>query len=362
MSLAARDALPPHLVGALASGWFDPSHLTGDLARALIRHRLAIATADLITTAASPEAPDAPATLVLRRRRAEVMRMMQVLAALRQTSHALSAAGLRHLVIKGPALAVQTTGHWQGRPATDIDLLIAPSDAAGAHDALTQAGFVRRDGGQAPPGPLYLWLQCELVYTGAPAVPLDLHWRMDATPGLCDLSFADLWARRSPVDIAGQAVHTLDPVDALLFTAVHGGKSGWNRWGMILDAHRQWTALDAPGRDRALRRAQSVGSVRPVRLMLGLLAETTCPPDDPGRFGIGGSWRRRARALLDRTAEARTPRQSIPAALSRALAAMRMAPGPLVAADGALRAGLRPVMMPQAYHTHLRTLLRRPET
>ena len=35
---------------------------------------------------------------------------------------------------------------------------------------------------------------------------------------------------------------------------------------------------------------------------------------------------------------------------------------PLVAADGALRAGLRPVMMPQAYHTHLRTLLRRPET
>jgi hypothetical protein len=41
---------------------------------------------------------------------------------------------------------------------------------------------------------------------------------------------------------------------------------------------------------------------------------------------------------------------------------MHMAPGPLVAADGALRAGLRPVMMPQAYHTHLRTLLRRPET
>ncbi|MFO7757863.1 MAG: hypothetical protein R6V26_05170 [Roseovarius sp.] len=56
------------------------------------------------------------------------------------------------------------------------------------------------------------------------------------------------------------------------------------------------------------------------------------------------------------------PRQSIPAVLSRALAALRMAPGLLVAADGALRAGLRRVMMPRAYHTHLRTFLRRPET
>jgi hypothetical protein len=174
---------------------------------------------------------------------------------------------------------------------------------------------------------------------------------MEATPGLCDLDFGDLWARRCRVDIDGQQVQTLDPVDALLVTAVHGAKSGWNRWAMILDAYRQWAALSPAGREAARARARAVGCARPLALMLALLHETAARP-----AGADG-WQAAARAVLARTARAQAPAQSIPAALARLRETMRMAPGPRVAAGGLLRAALRPLSLPGAYRVHLEALL-----
>jgi len=349
-------ALLPWQVGALAAGRFDASALTDDTARALILHRLAIAVADQLPGST----PETTATrLILERRKRAVMTMMQVVAALRRLSAALEAAEVRHLVIKGPALAVQTTGHWQGRPATDIDLLIAPRDAGRAHLALTADGFARRDGRTTAPTASYRWCQCELVYTGPTAVPLDLHWRMDTAAGLCDLPFDTLWGRRYSVEIAGDTVQTLDPVDALLFTAMHGNKSGWNRWGMILDAHRQWDALSAAQRDTALARAELAGCARPLALMLALMVETSdpsCPPRPTPE--TAGLWRPRARTLLSRTAEATAPSQSIPSAIGRLMDGLRMAPGPLTAAGGLLRGALRPMIQPTAYRAHIMAAVR----
>jgi hypothetical protein len=288
------------------------------------------------------------------------MTMMQVLAALRRASATLEAAGVRHLVIKGPALAVQTTGHWKGRPATDIDLLIAPDDSGRAHRALTGDGFTRRDGRATAPSAVYRWCQCELVYTGPTTVPLDLHWRMDAAAGLCNLPFDLLWNRSCPVEIAGAQVQTLDPIDALLFTALHGNKSGWNRWGMILDAHRQWGVLSATQRETARARADAAGCARPLDLMLALVVETSDPSSPPRPIPeTVDPWRSRARGLLARTAEAKAPSQSIPSAIGRLLDGLRMGPGPLAAADGLLRGALRPIIQPAAYHAHLLATLRR---
>ena len=42
---------------------------------------------------------------------------------------ALERSGLRALLLKGPALAVQTTGQGSGRDGCDLDLLVPPGDA-----------------------------------------------------------------------------------------------------------------------------------------------------------------------------------------------------------------------------------------
>ena len=61
------------------------------------------------------------------------------------------AAGVRALVYKGPALAVQTTSTWRGRGSADVDILIDPHTTTTAHDALLRAGLTRRDGPAEPP-------------------------------------------------------------------------------------------------------------------------------------------------------------------------------------------------------------------
>jgi hypothetical protein len=81
-------ALSPWQVGALAADNFDTSTLTEANARALIRHRLAIAAADQLPD----PPPEGTATrLILDRRKRSVMTMMQVLAALRRISSVLEA-------------------------------------------------------------------------------------------------------------------------------------------------------------------------------------------------------------------------------------------------------------------------------
>jgi hypothetical protein len=182
---------------------------------------------------------------------------------------------------------------------------------------------------------------------------------MDTAAGLCNLPFDGLWSRRCPIEIAGARVHTLDPVDALLFSALHGNKSGWNRWGMILDAHRQWGALSADQRDTALTRADAAGCARPLAVMLALIVETSDPSSQSRPVPeTSDPWRPRARALLARTAEAKAPSQSIPSAVGRLMDGLRMAPRPLTAADGLLRGVSRPVIQPSAYRAHLLSAVR----
>ncbi|NHA01554.1 hypothetical protein G5V59_21850 [Nocardioides sp. W3-2-3] len=55
-------------------------------------------------------------------------------------------AGIDHLVLKGPALAVQTTGDPTARGSGDVDLLVAPTDVEPALDRLLTAGWTCRAG------------------------------------------------------------------------------------------------------------------------------------------------------------------------------------------------------------------------
>lgn len=353
------DALPPAFIGALARGHVDQHLLDAPRAATLARHGLAVA----VVEALGPPSADTsqPVARLRQIRKRSVMRMMTVLATLHRVAKVLDQAKVRFLVIKGPALAVQTTGHWQGRPSTDIDLLIDPQDVARAHVALCAAGFHRRDGIARAPGALFRWANCEQPYEGG-AVPVDLHWRMDASPRQADLRFADLWARAEQVRIDTMVLHTPQPVDAWLLTALHGAKSGWNRWNMLLDAHRQWQALDAAGRDVARARAAQAGCMAALGLAEALvhqsLPDTPARADSPASKRPGASqredriWQDRAQDILRATAGGHPPSMTAWAAWGRLRDAQRFAPDRLAAAEVLLRALGRVVLHPAAYRSH----------
>lgn len=379
----ATDTLPPALIGALAQGRIDTRALDLPRAATLTRHGLAVAVVEALERS-SPKTGDtsdtghaakspissptlAPAVARLRQiRRRTVMRMMTVLATLHRVNRAMADADggpIRFLVIKGPALAVQTTGHWQGRPSTDLDLLIHPQDVTRAHAALVAAGFARRDGVADAPGRLSRWANCEQPYEGG-AVPVDLHWRMDMSPAQGNLAFDALWSRAQPVQIDSLHLRTPAPVDAWLFTALHGAKSGWARWSMLLDAHRQWQALDAPARELSRRRAQAAGCAPALALAEALvmhsLAALSAPDDGsadgaenpPPAVATAGGWDLKARTLLQATAAGHPPPMTARAALGRLRDAQRFAPGPFAGLGLLMRALARVLLRPAAYRNH----------
>src|SRR3954471_5904401 len=65
---------------------------------------------------------------------------------------AFAEQGLRALVIKGPALAVQSAGDAEARGVGDLDLFVAPASVELAREVLVAQGWQPRTFGSATPG------------------------------------------------------------------------------------------------------------------------------------------------------------------------------------------------------------------
>ena len=104
---------------------------------------------------------------------------------------ALGESGVRWLAIKGPALAVQTTGAPAGRGGGDIDVFVPLDSVRTVYELLHDMGWIARPVGSARPGS-WAWRHIlgtfhEMTFDG-PVSTVDLHWRLDPThhalPGL----------------------------------------------------------------------------------------------------------------------------------------------------------------------------------
>lgn len=173
-------------------------------------------------------------------------------------------AGLPLLVLKGIALALQTSGSPWGRGGGDLDLLVPPAQLPAAVALLESVGFER------PPGlfPKDLhgfwgrysrWAGYELPLqrrapTGLQLV--DLHWSLapvrQPLPG-----FEALWRRSQCLDLQGKALRTLGLADALLFAAAHAAKENWHTLRHLVDLERLARRLPASER-QMLRRHRLV--------------------------------------------------------------------------------------------------------
>lgn len=162
------------------------------------------------------------------------------------------------LVLKGPALAVQSAGNVTARGYGDIDLFVAPESVEAVHLLLAEQGWQPRRFGSAAPGS-WAWRHListfnEVAFDG-PASTVDLHWRLDPSPDLLP-DFAASWDRRVVVETGVVDVPTLDAATAFLHTCQHAAKDDWRWLRSLVDAHRLTRlpevqeALTAPGARR----------------------------------------------------------------------------------------------------------------
>ena len=189
---AVRAALAAEADGT--AGWqWRAAVPVEDFLDAAVRHRVEILLAGHAKELDLPE-PVAAELGVLRDadRRTAMARILTV------TRLGDLLTGIDHLVLKGPALAVQTTGDPTARGGGDVDLLVAPADVEPALDRLLAAGWTCRAGSTVDRA-AWSWRHQlrhgnELSLAGPEAV-VDLHWRLDTTqdgaPG-----FAALWSTR----------------------------------------------------------------------------------------------------------------------------------------------------------------------
>lgn len=329
--------LTPEIVGAIARSDADPSWWSDSDVHAIIRHDLAYPA----SVAIGDRRADDPVLAPLRRAAtAKQVRSVTVAATATRVSQILADAGVPSLSYKGPALAVQSTGSFVGRGSTDVDVLIDEDDCPRADAALRQAGCRSRVGYSAAPSRWERFHRPERAYTGLP-VTLDLHWRVDPGPGYFATPFAELWGRRVPLDHDGLVVSTLDEVDALLVTGVHGTKERWWRWFWALDAVHQVEGLPPESWVETARRARVAGARASMAMCLAVVAECGgAVPDEALAAGLAPSPRVRAdaRQWLAHASDAGQVEWSKRASWSRRQARWSMADSPVVAVDGFARA------------------------
>jgi hypothetical protein len=155
------------------------------------------------------------------RMRAAVAREIFLQRDLAAVLQALSAGGVRALVIKGAALAYSVyDAAWQ-RPSIDTDILVAPDQAAAAEQVLGRAGY--RQSHALTSGELVSH-QVSFERDAASGLQhvIDLHWKIVNPQMLADsLPFEDLWTDAVTVPRLGPDARMPSPIASVILASIH---------------------------------------------------------------------------------------------------------------------------------------------
>lgn len=188
-------------------------------------------------------------------------------------SKAFSAAGIRHLGIKGPVLSQQLYGDLAARDSKDLDLLIDPTALQRATDVLNSMGF-RDESVHAEDGGSRGNKHRTFVGHG---VDVEVHTRLLDVEALLPLSFEALWSRREMVCLGAIAVPALSMLDTILYLSAHGAQHLWFRLKWLEDIARI-VEMDSSGMHpgvirKAIHAAQETGAEPIVIGAVHLVAE-----------------------------------------------------------------------------------------
>ena len=131
---------------------------------------------------------------------------------------ALTAAGVRPIVLKGTALAYAVYDTPIARPRLDTDVLIDPADRHEARGVLERCGYA------APPycDELFAQFQMEKRDRFGLRHVIDVHWKVSTQPVFADvLDHNGMWTRARPIPALGPSAVGASPVHALLLACIH---------------------------------------------------------------------------------------------------------------------------------------------
>ena len=201
------------------------------------------------------------------------VRGFRQLEALKQAAGCLAGNGVPCIVLKGLALTRRIHGHFLGREAIDVDLLVPPHAFPAAERILRDHGWRRlmpdfretpirrrwydalvKDSRFAAPGK---------AGRGGPAI-LELHRRPTNNPFLLDTPFERLYGNGATVEIEGHSFRTLGDDDLLPYLACHGLEHYWHRLKWLCDVALLLASTDGE------RLARVVARCRERRLEIAL--------------------------------------------------------------------------------------------
>jgi hypothetical protein len=237
---------------------------------------------------------DVPRELLVDAMRIEA-RSAAMTAELGRVAAAFEAASIPLLAYKGPVVSQQLYGAPHLRAYSDLDVIVAPENAAAGEALLRTLGYDEAEPMTASQRRLHRRFAGETLFF-RDAFLVDFHWRFSHPQFPLRLPFADAWARRQMVTIDSHTLATLGETDLVLVTASHAAKHLWHRaetelqLAALRDRPLDWAAIET-----AARRA---GVWRQVQLSFFHVAPR---PPARGRTDAGG---RDLFQLLDRRRDA----------------------------------------------------------
>lgn len=182
------------------------------------------------------------------------MRQLSLDAAAAEAIGALNRAGIRVILLKGPAVADWLYDERWQRPYGDVDLLVSPDDHARAGAALAGLGYRQSEFDE--PG---LATHASHWRRTEPApVEIDLHRRLHWTRADAG-SWSALAAGTERLTIGRVTVETLAPDARAMLIALHAAQHGARARRPIRDLERALERVDADVWTRAAGRARQLG-------------------------------------------------------------------------------------------------------
>jgi hypothetical protein len=155
--------------------------------------------------------------------RVRAARTISVDLATAAVARRLTQAGIRYILLKGPALATLLYGDGAFRPYVDVDLLVAPADVARAEDVLGELGFEQLVDDAQLGGHRRLHAH-EWRRADGPSV--DLHRTLPGARADPATVAAVLATQTRTIAVAGEDVEVLAPSGVALQVALHAAHHG----------------------------------------------------------------------------------------------------------------------------------------
>lgn len=174
---------------------------------------------------------------------------------------ALRGAGLRALLLKGPAFARWLYPQPHLRVSGDFDLLLATrGDADRAARAFEPLGYALA----FVPGSMTYEMTCRAVEPGVARPELDLHCRLSNVPAFADkFAFDALWEASIALRGLGEGLRGLGPVHALVHACMHRAVDRYlhrpDRLKWIHDIHLMVACMDDAAWTRVVDVARAAG-------------------------------------------------------------------------------------------------------